>query len=151
MWDFRRNIAHNNKCSGIFVWQNTSDSHVVEDFICYHNGIAGINHGAYLTAYVYRNGYLFKNGSSAIDLSANAFTDTKPLEPSVQQRFEAMYCVAGPNNEFRGSCQEAHAVTWSSHAVRRVHLHGPGCCGDRDVVRRTGWSDDAGMVRHRAL
>ncbi|NND01579.1 MAG: hypothetical protein HKN91_02230, partial [Acidimicrobiia bacterium] len=34
-WHFADNLAHNNKSNGIFVWQNTSYNHVVEDFVAY--------------------------------------------------------------------------------------------------------------------
>jgi hypothetical protein len=62
LWEFRRNIAHNGVAAGIFTWQNTTGAHLVEDFVCYHNGVAGIQHGAYLNNYTYRNGWLVGNG-----------------------------------------------------------------------------------------
>lgn len=62
VWDFRRNVAHNNRAAGIFTWQNTGAAHKAEDFACYNNGLAGIQHGAYVNNYTYRNGWLVGNG-----------------------------------------------------------------------------------------
>ena len=93
VWDFKRNVSHNNRCYGTFTWQNTGNPHVVEDFACYHNGTAGIGHGAYVTSYLYRNGYLYKNGSAAIDLHANS-------NSSVAQRFVGLHCIAGPASDY---------------------------------------------------
>lgn len=73
LWVFKRNIAHNNKVAGIFVWQNNPDPHVVEDFVCYHNGQDGIQHGAYSNGYVYRNGYLYGNGNTQLLVWANCW------------------------------------------------------------------------------
>ncbi|CAN5320874.1 MAG: right-handed parallel beta-helix repeat-containing protein [Acidimicrobiia bacterium] len=62
VWNFRDNIAHNNHGNGIFVWQNTKLTHLVEDFLAYYNAKAGIHHGAYRNAYHYRNLLLLANG-----------------------------------------------------------------------------------------
>ncbi len=69
-WRVSDCISHNNKINGIFVWQNTSNPHVVRRFIGYHNGVNGIEHGAYLNGYVYRNSVLYGNGHAAIRLHA---------------------------------------------------------------------------------
>jgi hypothetical protein len=61
VWLFEGNVAHNNKENGIFVWQNTASAHVVPRFVAYHNGGAGIAHGAYNNAYVYDQITLYKN------------------------------------------------------------------------------------------
>lgn len=54
VWMFKNNIAHN-CASGIGSWQNDDAfDHFIEDSIVYNCG-AGINHGAYINAYVYRN------------------------------------------------------------------------------------------------
>jgi hypothetical protein len=66
IWEFRVNVAHNIKCSGIFVWQNTPDQHVITDFVAYRNGLAGVNHGAYSNPYVYENLYLFENATAGV-------------------------------------------------------------------------------------
>ncbi len=61
VWEFRGNIAHNNDANGIFVWQNTSETHVVEDFTAYYNSSPAIVHGAYRNSYVYRGLTLLDN------------------------------------------------------------------------------------------
>ncbi|HEY7661192.1 MAG TPA: hypothetical protein VIC58_11405 [Actinomycetota bacterium] len=53
LWRFTDNVAHNNRNNGIFVWQNTPEPHTIERFTAYHNGGAGIVHGAYSNAYEY--------------------------------------------------------------------------------------------------
>lgn len=65
VWTFLGNVAHNNKENGIFVWQNTASAHVVPDFVAYHNGGAGIDHGAYNNAYVYDRITLYRNAGGA--------------------------------------------------------------------------------------
>ncbi|HJQ77234.1 MAG TPA: hypothetical protein VJ948_08225 [Acidimicrobiia bacterium] len=50
VWVFENNYSSSPDCHGIFVWQNSSDNHVVDDF----SGNS-INHGAYSNGYHYRN------------------------------------------------------------------------------------------------
>ncbi len=72
VWEFSGNVSHNNSQSGIFTWQNDGNDHDNHDFVCYHNGAHGINHGAYVNAHRYSNGVLYGNGVSGIYLrSAN--------------------------------------------------------------------------------
>lgn len=69
IWDFSdSNVAHNNRGPGVSAWQNDSEEHVLENFVSYFNG-EGINHGAYLNTYAYRNVVLFGN-SNDIELHA---------------------------------------------------------------------------------
>jgi hypothetical protein len=71
VWDFSRgNIAHNNKVDGIFAWQNDHQPHVIANYIGYHNGEAGIDHGAYANAYHYEHSVLYGNGAAALHLKA---------------------------------------------------------------------------------
>lgn len=35
IWEFQANVAHNNKCQGIFVWQNSAGNHIINDFIAF--------------------------------------------------------------------------------------------------------------------
>ena len=65
VWEFKRNVAHHCRHSGMFIWQNNDDPHIVEDFVCYRNG-AGIDHGAYGNSYEFRRGWLFENRYMAI-------------------------------------------------------------------------------------
>jgi hypothetical protein len=66
VWRFEDNIAHNNKPNGIFVWQNDDNCHVVENFVGFRNGRAGVNHGAYNNDFVYDHAVLFENEGGAI-------------------------------------------------------------------------------------
>jgi hypothetical protein len=49
-WTFTNNASYGSKCNGIFVWQNDNEQHIVNGF----SG-DGIDHGAYLNRYDYRN------------------------------------------------------------------------------------------------
>lgn len=62
MWEFQANVAHNNKCQGIFVWQNSAGNHIINDFIAYRNGAFGVTHGAYKNNYVHVDFYLVESG-----------------------------------------------------------------------------------------
>jgi hypothetical protein len=64
LWEFNANVAHNNKCHGIFVWQNSSPNHHINDFVAYRNRFAGVSHGAYKNNYVYTDLYLHSNGEA---------------------------------------------------------------------------------------
>lgn len=72
VWGFQSCVAHNNRVHGIFTWQNTPNLHVVENFIAYHNGGAGVSHGAYRNSYHYRNAYLFGNRVAGVSLHAHS-------------------------------------------------------------------------------
>lgn len=73
LWTAQRLTGHNNKGDGIFVWQNDFNDHVVEDFITYHNGEHGVEHGAYLNLYVYERGLTWGNQSA--DIASHALTN----------------------------------------------------------------------------
>ena len=66
VWTFENNIAHNNGSNGIFVWQNNSERHDIDDFLAYYNGGAGVSHGAYGNSYQYNNLTLQENGLAVI-------------------------------------------------------------------------------------
>ena len=66
LWEFANNVSHNNKCHGIFVWQNNAENHHIDEFVAYRNQDSGINHGAYANDYIYTNLYLFENGEAGI-------------------------------------------------------------------------------------
>jgi hypothetical protein len=66
VWDFQDNLAHNNFRHGAFVWQNNVSLNVVSGLTAYHNGGAGISHGAYSNRYHYEDCVLYGNGSGAI-------------------------------------------------------------------------------------
>lgn len=70
VWGFRGCVAHNNRVNGIFTWQNTDRSHLIQHFVGYHNGQAGIEHGAYLNAYRYEDSVLYGNGDASVLMHA---------------------------------------------------------------------------------
>ena len=72
VWEFQDCLAHNNAVNGIFAWQNTDRVHVIDRFVAYHNGNAGIEHGAYLNAYVYRDTTLVGNAEAGVQLHAES-------------------------------------------------------------------------------
>lgn len=71
VWTFRGNRAHNNRADCLFTWQNDSNRHVVEDFTGYRCGDVGVEHGAYVNDYRYRDVTAFGNG---VDLRHHALT-----------------------------------------------------------------------------
>jgi G8 domain len=79
IWKFEDCVAHNNATHGIFTWQNTGKLHVISRFTAYHNGEAGISHGAYGNAYVYQDSVLYGNRSAAVIVHASA--DVGPSRP----------------------------------------------------------------------
>lgn len=71
VWDFSKgNIAHNNKVDGIFTWQNDTQPHVIANYVGYHNGETGIDHGAYVNGYHYESSILYGNGEAQLHLKA---------------------------------------------------------------------------------
>jgi hypothetical protein len=71
---FQGCVAHNNRNDGIFVWQNNSTHHVIEDFVAFRNRI-GIQHGAYSNAYEYRHCMTFGNQAGLV---VNARSSRRP-------------------------------------------------------------------------
>ena len=51
VWTAQDLVAHNNKGSGFFVWQNDAEAHVITNIDSFLNGGAGINQGAYANSY----------------------------------------------------------------------------------------------------
>jgi hypothetical protein len=79
VWRFEDSLAHNNARNGIFVWQNNTSGHFNERFTAYHNGFAGIEHGAYSNGYHYRENVLYGNKTAAVYLHAESQTAPPPL------------------------------------------------------------------------
>jgi hypothetical protein len=79
VWTFNQgNLSHNNHDDGLFSWQNTGTLHDVTNFVSYHNGEYGIEHGAYVNSYRYANAALFGNGKAGINTKAKP-RDVRPL------------------------------------------------------------------------
>lgn len=69
-WEYQFNVSHNNKSTGIFVWQNDSHSHEIADFINYRSGLSQVDHGAYQNRYHYKRGVLMGGSEAAFKLHA---------------------------------------------------------------------------------
>lgn len=70
VWEFTGCVAHNNAADGIFTWQNNELPNSAEKFLAYHNGGHGIEHGAYLVDFTYRDCVLHGNGEGGILIHA---------------------------------------------------------------------------------
>lgn len=70
VWTFERCLAHNNLENGIFVWLNAQHHHAVGQFVAYHNGGWGIEHGAYLNDFDYTGSVLYGNAGGGVALHA---------------------------------------------------------------------------------
>jgi hypothetical protein len=92
-WTFTDNLAHNVRCHGARVWRNDSVNVVVENYIAYRNGEAGINHGAYGNSFIYRNLYLFENGEAGV---INHTFSKAVRAPILQQAWTCVSIVGSP-------------------------------------------------------
>ncbi|MFJ8046195.1 hypothetical protein ACIRBX_37380 [Kitasatospora sp. NPDC096147] len=70
VWTFERCLAHNNLENGIFVWLNAEFHHTVGQFVAYHNGGWGIEHGAYLNDFEYNSTVLYGNAAGGVAIHA---------------------------------------------------------------------------------
>jgi G8 domain len=74
-WTFHDNVSHNNRIDGIFTWQNwgyKTPHHLIENSTVYHNGMSGIEHGAYGNAYHYRNLNVYGNYFHGVRLHSSS-------------------------------------------------------------------------------
>lgn len=78
-WLFEDCVAHNNANDGIFVWDNNGTGHVITRFTAYRNGDNGIQHGAYVNEYVYRDCVLVENRNRGILCQADSATAPEAL------------------------------------------------------------------------
>lgn len=70
VWEFSDCVSHNNAVNGLFVWQNSGKAHRIRRFVAFHNGGAGIEHGAYSNGYRYANSILYGNRRAAVAMHA---------------------------------------------------------------------------------
>lgn len=70
IWNFRGCLAHNIGGSGILTWQNDEQVHVLEEFIAYHCGKSGIEHGAYSNFWQFRKMALYANRRAGLAIHA---------------------------------------------------------------------------------
>ena len=105
IWEFERNIAHNNANHGIFTWQNTGKLHVITSFTAYHNAGAGISHGAYNNRYTYRDSTLFGNRGGALIVHADSWGG-----PDTPLQFLNLACHGASQSEYLVTAPRHHGA-----------------------------------------
>jgi len=103
VWVFQDCVAHNNQHLGIFTWQNTPKVHVVERFTAYRNGRAGIQHGAYVNPYIYRDALLVEHQSEGVLNQARSPNQLEGPKPPL--RYERTRIVGSPVGFREGEVQ----------------------------------------------
>jgi hypothetical protein len=73
------NRTHNHQANGILTWQNTKGVHTMADFVSFHNGRVGIDHGAYGNSDLFDGCHIYANGSGAMLLRAVS-TNAAPIQ-----------------------------------------------------------------------
>ena len=68
-WTFEDNVAHNNRHSGIYVWQNGAPRTIITRFTGYHCD-QGIFAGSYQNLVSYRDCTLYANSEQGLIISA---------------------------------------------------------------------------------
>jgi hypothetical protein len=101
LWQFTGNVAHNNRANGGFVWQNNGSPHLINEFVSYHNGGAGIEHGAYRNGYRYQSATLYGNRIAALVLHATSRSESMRFDDTV----------------FDGANMSGHVVVTGSHRL----------------------------------
>jgi hypothetical protein len=69
VWIFEDNLAHNNRHSGVYFWQNGVPRTIVDRFTVYHAG-KGIFAGSYANLVSYRDCTIYACDSSGLTISA---------------------------------------------------------------------------------
>jgi hypothetical protein len=82
VWESTDLVAHNCHGTGVYVWQDDDNAHVVERLLSYRNGNEGLVHGARRNSYRYEDIVLFDNG--AADLLHQALSQDDPRLPQYQ-------------------------------------------------------------------
>jgi hypothetical protein len=109
VWQFSGCVAHNNGGSGILSWQNDEQEHLIETFTAYHNGRAGIDHGAYSNFWHYRDCALHGNRYAGVAMHAvTRRTNSTPPDAPLQT-FERIV-VDGAGISSFGFTGEGHRV-----------------------------------------
>jgi Domain of unknown function (DUF4082) len=147
IWNFSKgNIAHNNKVDGIFAWQNDSLPHVIADYLGYHNGEAGIDHGAYVNGYHYESSVLYGNGDTALHLKGVTPGPDEVTGAPVNLRFDNMLFDGGgqgpdlilsDDHNADGTAYATFIHLWSSTGTLIATGHG------NDGPNTPGWTEIA--------
>jgi hypothetical protein len=69
VWTFEDNLAHNNRHSGVYFWQNGVPRTIVDRFTVYHSG-KGIFAGSYANLVSYRDCTIYACDSAGLTISA---------------------------------------------------------------------------------
>lgn len=135
-WVFENNISHNNKGDGIRFWQNDILVHVIRNFVAFHNGDNGIDHGAYSNVVQYQDIDLFANKS--FDFNARALSRAGWRPDGYGQAFERLR-IAGTFRiaEHNGGGEVATLVKDSIMAGILVNEGGKPVPGQYDFVNAT--------------
>jgi hypothetical protein len=89
IWEFNQgNVTHNNEGAGIRFWFNDDDAHVVANSITYHNGMGGIENGAYSNSNRYFDTILFQDHLTQQSSSRPQELDGGPV------RYERVHIIA---------------------------------------------------------
>ena len=136
VWTFEDCVAHNNAVNGIFVWQNTGKRHLIDRFVAYHNGKSGIEHGAYLNAYVFRDVSLVGNDEAGVILHAES------MGPG-ELRFERPKVLGAGIQPVRVPRPGVPTRWWSGNDLRTIHLGSHGRRLRPGLLRR----HDRGPIR----
>jgi hypothetical protein len=111
-WIFEDCLAHNNAANGIFAYQNSSLTHVISRFRAYHNGHAGIEHGAYKNRFLYEDSTLYGNLEAAVVIHALS-------DPAPHIRLIRLLCDGGGLSD--------HAVVMTRHFIEGEPVEITGC------------------------
>jgi hypothetical protein len=136
-WVYEDCVAHNNRYHGIYVWQNDALlGHVIDRFVAYRNGGAGIKHGAYVNSYLYRDCLLVQNQASEIEIHAQC----RDVANSTPPRFVRIemdhggrdWCVQTFEHQVHGPSSPVllKECTFANYARAAFHM---------SSRRRAGW------------
>jgi len=108
VWTAEDVVSHNNRSNGVFTWQNSGGDHIVNRFVCYANGKAGVEHGAYANPYVYRDLLTWDSGvAGVIEHAASNVSKSGQTHQFLGGRIDGM-----------------RIVKHTSEPTRRVLIHG---------------------------
>ena len=145
VWNFiDGNIAHNNKVDGIFVWQNDSMPHIIDEFVAYRNGAFGIDHGAYRNSYQYLDVSLFDNNDGGLQLHALP-QSSKHRSDGYTLAFEDFFS-SDRLNLIRHNQEPKNPVLFKDCGFSRVDVKEAGNPGQHDFVNCGLEPDDFNLI-----
>jgi hypothetical protein len=106
-WTFEGNLAHNNRHSGIYFWQNGKPQTLVDSFTAYHCG-QGIFAGSYANLVSYRDCTIYACESEGLVISALPAREASRTGDTIT--YEGMYVDQAGLSDY--------AVTITKHIAR---------------------------------